>query len=154
MDSSKLLRQSDGGENDGEDIAKHLEKISDFLTNKLQPYSRCRYLYNKNEGYIVWRVGTGENVELLHLRTFVKRKGYGRKLVYGMLESLKEKPPYHSVFGFTRTSNLEAQEFYGALGFNLQEIDGLYRDGQAIMFWKEYSQLVKERDDYLQNSQD
>lgn len=59
-----------------------------------------------------------------------------------MIESLKKEPPYHSVFGFTRVSNLEAQAFYGQLGFNLTKIEGVYADGHCILFHQSFSNLL------------
>lgn len=112
-------------------------------------YGDCRYHYIPDQGYIIWRLGTGDNTELLHIRTFEKGQGYGRKLVYMMLDRLKWNPPYHSIFGFTRVSNVEAQNFYGALGFELQETKGVYADGRAILFWQSYEELLKRRDEYV-----
>lgn len=109
-------------------------------------YSEAEGLYSA--GYIIWRVGTGENVELLHIKTVDKGKGWGRSLFYQMLIRLQTDPPYYSIFGFTRTSNEEAQAFYGALGFNLQPIEGLYKDGTAVMFWQSYEKLVEEMNTY------
>ena len=115
----------------------------------IKPYSKPRYVFDKDKGFIVWRLGTGENVELLHIRASSQRRGYGRSLFYLMLDSLKlEMTPYYSVFGFTRVSNDRAKEFYEAMGFNLQPIQGLYADGEAIMFWQEYSKLLQYRNEY------
>ena len=100
-------------------------------------------------GYIIWRRGTGDNVELLHIKTVEKGKGFGRRLFYDMLTGLTLDPPYYSIFGFTRTSNEDAQAFYGALGFNLQSIEGLYKDGTAVMFWQSYEKLVEEMNVYV-----
>lgn len=65
-----------------------------------------------------------------------------------MLDSLIEEPPYYSVFGFTRVSNEEAHAFYQALGFELQEIHGVYKDGRAILFWQAYDKLKALREEY------
>ena len=107
----------------------------------LEPYGKVNYCWTLGLGYIVWRRGTGDNVELLHIRTFHPGRGDGRGLVYQMLDALISSPPYYSVFGFTRTSNEEAQRFYGALGFNLQPVVGLYAEGTAVMFWQSYAEL-------------
>lgn len=117
----------------------------EFSQKYLFPFGTIRHYYSKDSGYIVWRLGTGENAELLHIRTFHKGRGYGRELVYHMLDQLSYNPPYYSVFGFTRTSNEEAQRFYGALGFNLHLVDGLYAEGTAIMFWQSYERLLAEK---------
>lgn len=99
-------------------------------------------------GVIVWRYGTGRNVELLEIHTNERGKGYGRQLVYRMLDRLKFDPPYHSVFGFTRVSNEEARAFYAALGFRLHEVPGVYADGRAVLFEAPYADLVKEMERY------
>ena len=114
--------------------------IPGFLKEVIIPFKNVEYIYN-DSGYIVWREGTGNNVELLHIRTFEKGKGYGRKLVYAMLNTMS--PPYYSIFGFTRTSNIEAQNFYAVLGFKLQPIEGVYKDGNGFLFWQSYDLLRK-----------
>ena len=115
----------------------------EFITYKVEPYQDVSYRSIAEVGYIVWRRGTGDNIELLHIRTDQKGQGYGRRLFDLFLLNLKSSPPYYSVFGFTRTSNEEAKLFYGALGFNLQPIEGLYKDGTAVMFWQSYKVLVE-----------
>ncbi len=104
--------------------------------------------FQRDEGDIVWRPGTGGNAELLYIHTTEHGKGYGRALVYMMLDDLKSDPPYHSVFGFTRVSNEEARAFYAALGFRLHEVPGVYADGRAVLFEAPYADLVKEMERY------
>lgn len=121
---------------------------SAFQARYVKPFAAVTHHYDPDRGFIVWRQGTGANVELLHIRTFTRGKGFGRGLVYHMLDVLSQEPPYHSVFGFTRADNLGAKQFYGALGFSLQELNGLYEDGKATLFWAAYQQLLKKRDAY------
>lgn len=106
----------------------------------IEPFQQVHW-YQDETGYIVWRLGTGLNVELLHLNTQEHRKGYGKSLVCKMLSELKSEQPYHSVFGFTRESNGEAIAFYKSIGFNLTLVSDLYREGPAIMFHQSYSTL-------------
>ena len=89
---------------------------NEFYKKYLDPFRGLDYIFIPDEGYIVWRTGTGENVEMLHLRTFIKKRGFGKKLVLSMVDKLKDKKPYHSIYGFTRVDNTEAQLFYDALG--------------------------------------
>lgn len=124
--------------------------IDSFLAERISPYRYVQYIYDPDKGYIVWRRGTGDNMELLHIRTFEKRKGYGRELFYRMLDELRRHPPYFSMFGFTIVGNKEAQAFYGALGFNLQRIDGLYKDGEAVMFWQSFETLKTEQEKWME----
>ena len=123
-------------------------KIDEFFRTYVEPFETCDYHWEQDKGFIVWRLGTGLNIELLHIRAFAVRKGYGRYLVYRMLEALQRSPPYYSIFGFTRLSNTRAASFYSSLGFNLQHIQGLYRDGATVMFWQSYDELMKQKEIY------
>ena len=120
------------------------EVIDQYVT----PFENTCHYSIEGKGYIIWRLGTGDNIELLHIRTYKKRQGIGRQLFYGMLELLEYCPPYYSIFGFTRSTNDEAQRFYGALGFNLQPINGIYLDGTATLFWQSYKQLVHNKNEW------
>lgn len=102
------------------------------------------FYYNWDIGFIVWRLGTGRNVELLHIRAWETRKGHGRLLFYKMLDALSapEAKPYHSVYGFTRVSNERSALFYQSMGFHFNLIPGVYKDGEAILFYHEYEDLV------------
>lgn len=106
------------------------------------PFTKV-WMVQRPNGYIVWRRGTGDNVELLHLRTFSPGKGTGRELVKAMLKKLLDRPPYATVFGFTRTVNLASQEFYKALGFELTEVKGVYADGTAVLFSQTFKILLE-----------
>ena len=123
----------------------------EFFGTYVEPFERVYHHYSPEKGFIVWRFGTGRNIELLHIRSFALRKGFGRQLMYKMLDALVDSPPYFSVFGFTRVSNERAAGFYEALGFNLQPIKGLYADGEAMMFWQSYEVLLKLRQKHENN---
>jgi len=114
---------------------------------KFERYRTARW-HRCELGEIVWRYGTGANVELLEIHAVPRGKGYGRALVYTMLVTLRDDPPYHSVFGFTRVSNEEARAFYAALGFRLHEVPGVYADGRAVLFEAPYADLVREMERY------
>jgi ribosomal protein S18 acetylase RimI-like enzyme len=115
---------------------------AEFWGRYVVPFCECSYIYD-DRGWIVWRRGTGDNVELLHIRAFKRGQGDGKQLLLAMLNELKSDPPYHSVFGFTRVGNVEAKAFYGALGFELQDVNGVYRDGEATLFWQAYERLME-----------
>lgn len=122
--------------------------FDDFMKDYLKPFNGCKYFYDSERGFIVWRTGTGLNVELLHVRAFRLRQGFGRVLVHHMLDCLNlEGPPYYSVYGFTRVSNERAIEFYHALGFQTQHVVGLYKDGEAVMFWQDFDVLMEAMDE-------
>lgn len=114
----------------------------EFLARCVTPFRGVDYVYRDGVGWVAWRRGTGDNVELLHVRAFTPGSGHGRALVREMLDRLRRRPPYHSVYGFTRVGNEAAQLFYAALGFRLQRVDGLYQAGEAILFWAPFTELV------------
>lgn len=99
----------------------------------LGPFRTVYEIVNE-DGHITWRVGTGHNVELLHIKAVESGEGHGRALLKAMLLELKKAPPYHSVFGFTRTVNYTARAFYLRCGFELSDVRGVYADGSAVVF--------------------
>lgn len=104
------------------------------------PYSKIDYVTDGDGyGYIVWRVGTGGNVELLHIRA--SPQGSGADLLREMVKRLESAPPYKTVFGFTRTCNAAALEFYRRNGFSLSRVEGVYADGEAVVFSQDYDRL-------------
>lgn len=94
-------------------------------------------------GEIFWQRGTGGNVEITLFKSTRRKVGYGRRLLQGMLRELRTNPPYHTVYGFTRTSNLDARAAYSALGFTLSLVIGVYKDGDAMVFSAPYEDLCK-----------
>jgi ribosomal protein S18 acetylase RimI-like enzyme len=108
----------------------------------IKPFIGVHFIEHEN-GYIVWRMGTGYNIELLHLKTYVPKQGTGHQLIKAMLTKLKESPPYQTVFGFTRHNNYNSQKFYEAQGFELSEVSGVYADGVAVVFSQEYKKLLE-----------
>lgn len=88
-------------------------------------------------GYIVWRKGTGDNVELLHIKSL--KPGGGTSLLRDMLEAVET---YHSVFGFCLRSNQRALDFYAANGFKLHYLgQSVYRDDATVLFVAPYAKL-------------
>jgi len=118
-------------------------QYSEFVVKYTLPYFGLQHLFNQSKGYIVWRLGTGGNVELLHIKAFKKRKGYGKELVKVMLLSLKKKPPYYSVFGFTKRNRPASLAFYRKLGFKLVKTTGPYKDSSGVMFYQSYKVLCR-----------
>lgn len=104
------------------------------LNEHIHPYRTVSYVAD-DTGYVVWRAGTGGNCELLHLRTYQQRKGYGTALFRRMLEQLRANPPYHSVFGFCLGRNAAAQAFYAAQGFQLEQLGrSVYGGDCTVLF--------------------
>lgn len=107
----------------------------------VRKYMDTHYIDDPN-GYVVWRVGTGGNTELLHLKSFPTFKGHGKRLLKKMLKELLKDPPYHTVYGFCLGSNHNAMKFYAAVGFEITTIHrGVYKEGGAYLFSQEYDNL-------------
>lgn len=100
-------------------------------------------LVHPDGSYITWRVGTGANIELTNIKAATPGNGIGERLFRDMLEALREHPPYHAVYGFTRTANVTAQEFYRSVGFVLSPVEGVYLDGTAVVFSRPYRELLR-----------
>lgn len=110
--------------------------------DRVRRYELCDHIVQPN-GYIVWRRGTGDNVELLHLRVGEKRRGTGRSLLCRMLEKLRADPPYATVFLFTKVDNADAIAFYEAMGFVGTKVSGVYDAGTAVVFSARYDDLLR-----------
>lgn len=89
------------------------------------------------QGYLAWKYGTADNVELFDMEVFEKRKGHGTQLVRMLLKNLKNDPPV-MIFGFTKQDNVIAQIFYSSLGFIL--ISGVENH---CLFWQTYDKLYE-----------
>jgi CheY-like chemotaxis protein len=68
--------------------------------------------------------------------------GAGTRMLREMLRLLQTDPPYATVFGFTRTPNVEARGFYAASGFTTFTVPGVYADGTAVLFTAPYKYLL------------
>lgn len=99
-------------------------------------------IYSDETGYVLWRRGTGDNVELTHLYAWPPRRGHGRRLLVRMLETLRTQPPYATVYGFTRYGHRGAQDFYAGVGFTLSYVEGVYGEGYATLFSCRYDELL------------
>lgn len=101
-----------------------------------------RYSLASAHGRIEWQVGTGGNVELTHLRVTEPRRGHGTELLRAMIGALAYTVvPYETVYGFTRCVNFRAGQFYSKHGFRLSTVNGVYRDGDAVVFSARYKDL-------------
>lgn len=107
------------------------------------PFSKTNSIDNEH-GYIVYRLGTGDNLEILHIRAHEQGHGHGVELIREMLSRIKleNMEPYHSVFGFTKIDNTNAQDFYRYLGFILNHCQHVYQDG-AFVFSIPYTDLIE-----------
>jgi ribosomal protein S18 acetylase RimI-like enzyme len=116
----------------------------DFLKKYILPFLKINYVFWPTKGFIVWRKGTGENIELLHIRTFDSNKGYAKQLVKEMIKRIQKNPPYYSIFGFglTTPEKPHLKEIYKKLGFNVSgDIPGPYKGGSSFLFYQSYEEL-------------
>ena len=113
---------------------------SKTLRERVIPFQKVSY-FDDEDGYIVWRRGTGDNVELLHIKATELRHGIGKRLLREMLKRLNKRPPYCTVFGFTRIENKISHAFYKAMGFDLTIVKGVYQDGHAVVFSQTFAKL-------------
>jgi ribosomal protein S18 acetylase RimI-like enzyme len=104
--------------------------------DKYNKFSELHVLENPH-GYLAWRYGTGDNVEIFDIEVNEKMKGHGTQLIGILLETLKGNPP-DIVFGFTKQNNSIAQKFYSSIGFNI--VSGIE---SHCLFWKEYKELYE-----------
>jgi ribosomal protein S18 acetylase RimI-like enzyme len=112
-----------------------------FRTKYLAPFTGIDWRFDRKIGFIVWRRGSGLNVELLHVSAKQHGQGLGLRLIRLMVDELARRPPYHSVFGFTRSVNEQAMAFYRNLGFTLTEVPSVYRDGTSVLFSQSFASL-------------
>jgi len=122
-----------------------MDDYQTYCEEYLDPFHRIFHIYDDDRGFIVWRYATGKNIELLHIKTFEKRKGYGKDLFIRMLKMINDQfeHPYHSIFGFTRVKNKEAKMFYKALGFKIHKVKGVYQDKKCKIFEAPFKKLLK-----------
>lgn len=112
----------------------------DVYKQKVAPFEGVSFYENEN-GYIAWRRGTGDNVELLHIRVYVTQKGHATKLLKEMVKQLSHHPPYHSVYVFVLANNHPALCAYDSWGFKLTRIEGLYKKGGTVIGTIPYTTL-------------
>ncbi len=116
------------------------------LQSRLQCYRGVEYFYDPEMGYLVWRVSTGENVEMLFVEAITLGQGLGRKLYQRFVKVLQEqgKEPYHSVFAFRLDSNEAAKKFYNKIGWTQISLgQSVYRDDDTVLMWITWEDLIK-----------
>jgi ribosomal protein S18 acetylase RimI-like enzyme len=104
------------------------------------------YFYDPEMGYLVWRVSTGENVEMLFVEAATMNRGLGRKLYQRFVKILQgqDKEPYHSVFAFRLGSNEVAKRFYDKMEWTQVDLgQSIYRDDHTVLMWITWQDLIK-----------
>ena len=117
--------------------------FGEFYSHYIKKYLPQYYMYFPGHGYIVWRFGSGENIELLHIRSFKIGQGLGQRLIKAMLRENKNHPPFHSVFGMTLASNTSAIKMYTKAGFKTMECPFPYKGGNSIIFYQRFDVLCQ-----------
>lgn len=110
------------------------------MTRDVDPFKDVN-IFEDDTGYIVWRQGTGKNVELLNILAHYTNRGHGTELLKKMVIALKENTPFETIYGFTRTDNQQAHSFYRSRGFKLSLVSGIYEEGSAMVFSQRYEKL-------------
>ncbi|MEK7635650.1 MAG: hypothetical protein AAB405_01005 [Patescibacteria group bacterium] len=117
-----------------------------FLKKYILPFIRIHYIFWPAKGFIVWRKCTGENIELLHIKTFKHNKGYAKELIKEMIKKIQKNLPYYSISGFSLATpdRIYLKEVYKKLGFEVSDdIPGPYKDGPSFLFYQSYEKLKK-----------
>jgi GNAT superfamily N-acetyltransferase len=119
-------------------------KFDDFWMKYIRKFEWIEYIYDER-GYLVWREGTGNNIEILHLRAFEEGKGNGPRLIKEMLAKLKMRhTPYYSVFGFILNDNIPVKKMYRKLGMiENAGIARLYKFGAACIVCQDFEILCQ-----------
>lgn len=125
------------------DSVQEADLQENFYKKYIEQYTSCKFIFVPKIGYIVWRLGTGENIELLHIRTFSQGKGHGGWLIKSMIFDLKNSPPYYSIFGFSLASNVRAIGMYRKAGFKIIECPFPYKYDKSIIFCESFVNLYK-----------
>jgi len=108
------------------------------LLQRLRKYKDAEYIYDHETGYIVWRYGTGDNLEILFLVSAEKRKGNATHLCRMMIHKLEScgERPYHSLFLFRLAGNVESQAFFTRLGFKEVNLGrSIYGGDDTVILW-------------------
>ena len=87
-----------------------------------------------DNGFIEWREGTGGNIEITQIKTYEKRRGTGKELIWKLIE---KEDCYYSIYAFVLASRKRVRNFYKSCGF--QEIElgrSVYKNDKTILVWK------------------
>lgn len=116
------------------------------LIDRIANYGDAKVYYVTDVGYVVYRIATGDNLEIMFIESAVKDGAV--VALQRMIGVLKAKP-YHSVFAFRLFGNERAAEFYRRLGFRTLHLGrSIYRDDETVLEWMPWDEFivnVKER---------
>ena len=115
------------------------------LARKLESYAEVSYIWREDLGYIVWRNGTGDNLEFLFIEVVEQGKGKGVELYRLMAKKILEdgKRPYHSIYGFRLTGNTKAGKFYQKMGWHQVDFgQAIYGGDKTTLMWMEWNEFL------------
>lgn len=116
------------------------------LLDRLRPLRDVRYFYDAEVGYIAWRIGTGDNIEVLFMEGSPWYQGSSgvalyKKMVKYILQTGTQ--PYHSVYAFRLKGNLLAEKFYQFFGWDQVNVGkDLYAGDEAVLVWISWEKLL------------
>lgn len=99
------------------------------------------YTFEKDYGFIVWQLTSGENFEIL----FISAEGHGIEIMRAWTEYLRENLilPFNSIMVIRQNSNERAGAFYRKLGFDEVEVPNLYHGQVAILSTVNFDTLCR-----------
>lgn len=110
------------------------------LIDRIANYGDTKVYYVTDVGYVVYRIATGDNLEILFIESAVKDGAV--VALRRMIDILKVKP-YHSVFAFRLSGNERAAEFYRRLGFRMLRLgQSIYKDDETVLEWMPWDEFV------------
>ena len=105
-------------------------------------YDHTGYVFYPERGYIVWRTGAGENIEILKVETAGRLVKAAPELLREMIRSLENDmmQPSHTVFAFNESSAIEC-DLYRSLRFRSVNT-GVFGDiNRAVLHWCDWHDL-------------
>lgn len=107
-------------------------------------YRYVDQIYEKTLGCISWHFTTGNNLEVIELEAAIPGLGQGYLLYRKMVERLvqENRMPAHSVIGYRRSDNKQAEYFYRKMGWHQIDLGhSLYKRGGTTLLWTTWQQL-------------
>lgn len=113
-------------------------------------YDVVEQIHDPAVGYVAWRTGTGDNLEILFVAAAEKGRGHGKELLRRMCRTLLSEGhrPYHSVYAFRLAGNEEAGHFYASMGWHQQAVGGeggrtVYGGDGTVIAWVAWDALLQ-----------
>jgi len=111
-----------------------LSLIAKNMKPNLENYEKFKelHLIEHDWGYLLWKHGTDDNVEIEDILAVEQRKGYGTQMMKELIGQCSPK----LIFVYTKSGNTVAQAFYEAMGMQKGgELDDNW------IYWQHYNIL-------------